>query len=217
MIRSVLLALTLLLPRLALAEDAAILVEEHIRSTLEPSVSEAGTLRVTYSPQLQDAVLLKTFWMDASTGQFVSDVLTESGGERRIAGVAVAIARVPVPVRPMMPGEIVSRSDLAEIEIAARRVARFAVTDTDALVGMQVRRMLGEGRLVMAQSVMAPRLVERGQRVKIVLKGGGLSLSASGKALGDAALGEEVKVVNLSSNLSVVGIASADGIVEIVQ
>lgn len=199
------------------AEDAAVIVEERVQLEYAASLKNDAMLRISYTPQVDDAALLQAFWMDPATGQFVADVLRENGEITRISGLAVPTTIVPVPARQLMPGDIISKSDLAEQEIPLRRIGEFVVTDVESLVGKQVRRVLGKGRLVMAQSVMAPRLVERGQRVKIVFSDGGLSLSATGRALGDAAFGEEVKVVNLASNLSVVGVAAADGMVKIEQ
>jgi flagella basal body P-ring formation protein FlgA len=62
---------------------------------------------------------------------------------------------------------------------------------------------------------MAPLVIDRGERVRIRFQDGALVLTAPGRALGDAAAGDTVRVVNLVSNLSLVGTARADGIVEV--
>ena len=215
MLRLIAIVTAFLLVQPAHAEDAAVLVEDRIQMEYGASLPNEAKLRVSYGPEVDDAMLLNAFWMESATGQFVADVLRETGEVSRISGLAVVTAVVPVPSRQMMPGEIVTPSDLIDAEFPVRRIGDFAVTDANMLIGKQVRRVLGKGRLVMAQSVMAPVLVERGQRVKIILSDGGLNLIASGRALGEAAQGEQVKVVNLVSNLSVVGVAIADGIVKI--
>ena len=204
-------------PLAAFAADVSTLLREHIELGLDAAVPVTGELSIKYSPDLTDAVLLHAFWMDQSTGQFVADVLTENGDIHRLSGTALLVAPVPVPARQLLPGEIISRADLKEVRVPIRRVTSFAVTDLDSLVGMEVKRLLGEGRLVMAQSVMPPRAIERGERVKIIFQNRGLSLTATGRALNDAAFGEDVKVVNLSSNISVIGVATSDGTVEIVK
>lgn len=207
----------LVLPFAAQSEDVTVLLEEQIHIEAGGTLPEGANLKVTSNPLIKDAILLQAFWMDPATGQFVADVLRETGEVQRVTGFAIATMRVPVPTRQVMPGEILGAGDLTEIELPVARIARFAVTERAALEGKEVKRLLTKGRLVMSQSVIPPRLVQRGQRVKIILNDRGLSLVATGKALADAAHGEEVKVVNLSSNLSVVGIASADGTVEIIK
>lgn len=213
-----LLALALaMLPLAASAETLHALVEERARAQLEGGPVAASSWRITSHPQVGEVALLARFWIDPRTGQFLADALLESGEVRRVSGVALAVARVPVPVRRLMPDEIVGEGDLIEVEMPLARLPGFAVTDRSALVGWQVRRMLAEGRPVMAQSIMAPRAVTRGQRVTITLREGGLALSAPGRALGDAARGEMVKVVNLATNASVSGLAAADGVVEVIR
>ena len=213
-----LLALALaVLPLAAQAETLHALVEERARAQLEGGPVAASSWRITSHPQVGDVALLARFWIDPRTGQFLADALLETGEVQRVSGVALAVARVPVPVRRLMPDEIVAEGDLIEVEMPLARLPGFAVTDRRALVGWQVRRMLAEGRPVMAQSIMAPRAVTRGQRVTITLREGGLALTAPGRALGDAARGEMVKVVNLATNASVSGLAAADGVVEVIR
>ena len=210
-------ALLAALPLAAPAETLHALVEERARAQLEDAPDAEASWRITSHPAVGEVALLARFWIDPRTGQFLADALLETGETRRVSGVALALARVPVPVRRLMPGEIVSEADLAVVEMPLARLPNFAVTDPRALVGREVRRMLMDGRPVMAQSVMAPRAVTRGQRVTITFEEGGLALSAPGRALGDAARGEAVKVVNLATNASVSGLAAAPGVVEVVR
>jgi flagella basal body P-ring formation protein FlgA len=155
--------------------------------------------------------------MDPVTGQFLADALRETGEVQRVSGLALVSVPVPVPARRMMPDEIVSEGDIVTIDFPMGRLNEFSITDSSELVGRQVRRMLPEGRPVMAQSVMAPLVITRGERVQIRYDDGGLTLSAPGRALVDAAEGEPVRVVNLISNLSLVGTAAVNGIVEIAR
>lgn len=216
-LRGLLFAAALAAAQPALAADLETLVEEQFLVEWNGAIPENATLRINYNPTIADAVALRAFWSDPGSGQFVADAFREDGSVTRVSGFAMVMVQVPVPARQMQPGDIIAETDLNTIEIPARRINNFAVTDMDTLVGMEVRRLLTPGRPVMTQSVMAPRLVERGEHIRIVFNDGGLNLTATGRALSDAALGDDVKVVNLSSNQSVVGIATADGIVEVFQ
>jgi flagella basal body P-ring formation protein FlgA len=205
------------LPVAAPADDFAALVEERARAMPALRIPDEGRFTVTYQPEIEGAVLISRFWMDPATGQFLAEAVLETGATERASGLALVTVPVPVPARRLMPDEIIGEADIVTVDIPAARINGFAVTDPDALLGQQVRRMLPEGRPIMAQSVMAPLVVTRGERVQIRLEDGGLILSAPGRALADAAQGEPVRVVNLVSNLSLVGFATNAGVVEVIR
>ncbi len=168
-------------------------------------------------PRPDDAALLSAFWMDTDSGRFLANAVTEDGKVRRIQGLALVAVTLPVPNRRIMPGEIVTTADIAMIELPIRRVGAFSITNPDKLIGMQVRRMLAQGRQVMTQSVIAPLVIDKGDKVSIVYDDGGLVLTAPGRALDDAHMGQELRIVNLVSNASLRAIARKEGIVEVVR
>jgi flagella basal body P-ring formation protein FlgA len=67
------------------------------------------------------------------------------------------------------------------------------------------------------QSVVPPVIINRGQKVKIMLNYGGLQLTATGRAMADAHAGQELRVVNLSSNKAIFAVATLPGVVEVEQ
>ena len=160
---------------------------------------------------------IREFWIDKKTGRFIANVVTENGNTHRVWGAAMLTVPVPVPNRRILPGAIIEERDLSSIDLAFERLHAFAVTDHADLVGKQVRRMLPAGRPVQRQSVMPPMIISRGDRVSIELKHGALKISAKGKAMEDASLGDEIRVVNLSSNRTIYAIAKGDGVVEVIQ
>lgn len=207
--------LLLLLPLPGHAEDLSVLVEEKARETFGPTLPDTGEFEITFQGEIDEAVMLAGFWMDMGTGQFVTDAVLPDGQTRRIAGLALVTVPVPVPVRNVMPDEILTEADLKVVRLPHGRVGAFAVTDTEDLVGMQVRRVLTQGRPIMTQSVIEPLVIDRGDLVSIRFRDGPLELSAPGRALADAHRGQPVKIVNLVSNASVVGIATEKGLVEV--
>lgn len=211
-----------LLAALALAASAAAaetpeaLVEEKARDAFGAELPEGAWFRVTVQdPKPGDAVMISSFWIDRASGQFLANLVLPDGGLRRIGGLAVPVLTVPVPARRMMPDEIVAAADLTAIDLPLARIGTFAVTDPAALIGQQVRRVLAQGRPVMVQSVMQPLVIDRGDKVSIRYDDGLLSLAAPGRALDDAHRGQDVRVVNLVSNTTLVGTASGEGIVEV--
>jgi len=216
--RAVLLMIVLAFgPTAAVADSLADLVEERARASLNATMPDDGYFTIGYRPEIEDAVLISRFRLDAPTGQFLAEVVRETGEVERISGLALILVPVPVPARRLMPDEIIAETDLVTVDLPLGRLNDFSVTDVSDLVGFQVRRMLPEGRPVMVQSVMAPLVIDRGERVRIRFEDGSLVLTAPGRALNDAAAGDTVRVVNLVSNMSLVGTARPDGIVEVVR
>jgi flagella basal body P-ring formation protein FlgA len=66
---------------------------------------------------------------------------------------------------------------------------------------------------VRSGEVGPPALVERNQVVALIYKGGGLVISAEGRSLGRAGVGEIIRVMNLTSRQTVSGLVLADGTV----
>ncbi len=213
---------TVIIPVCAFSQTATMplveLVEEKARDSAGPAIPANGRFDISIqSGAPSDALLISAWWIDPMTGRFIANAVTDTGAVHRINGMATLIVPVPVPLRRLMPGEIIGASDLGAIDVPAGRISTFAEIDPAKLIGMQVRSLLTEGRPVMVQAVMQPLVISRGKLVTIRYSDGALQLSAPGRALGDAHRGQDVRIVNLVSNTAVVGIATSDGIVEVTR
>lgn len=218
MLRPALLLLLALIPGPALAATPELLVEERARELWGPQLPEGANVRIRLVEQsLQEAVMLSAFWMDRDSGRFLANAVTDDGRTKRIEGLALATLDVPVPARRLMPGEIIGEADLQSVELPVRRVGAYTVTAPEKLVGMEVRRMLAQGHQVMAQSVITPLVIGRGDKVTIHYDDGRLVLNAPGRAMTDAHRGQELTVVNLASNKTLRAIALGEGIVEVIR
>lgn len=208
--------LSLVSASLARAVPISVLIDEKARESVGPAMPTRGSFDISVqSGAPEKAVIISAWWMDTTTGRYIANVVTHSGDTRRISGMATLTVSVPVPLRRMMPGDIIDETDLGVIDLPAARIGAYAVIDPADLLGMQVRSLLTEGRPVMTQSVMEPLVVNRGDLVTIRYFDGALELSSPGRALANAHRGQDVRIVNLVSNATVSGIASADGIVEV--
>ena len=215
-----LIIITLLLAGPGWASTAKVtdLIEERALAELAHSIPDKTRIEVHMAEgQLREGAFVKEFWMDAKTGQFIANVVSPVGETHRVWGLATTTIEVPVPTRRLLPDEIVTSEDISMVEMPLQRLGTFAISEPSDVVGQQVRRMLVAGRPVPRQSVQPPRIIARGEKVKIVLKHGGLSLSASGRAMADAHAGQTLRVVNLSSNKAINATAKAAGIVEVEQ
>lgn len=205
-------------PRQALATQVTDLIAERAMLELDHLLPINGELTIKMAEgSVQDGSFIKEFWIDPDSGRFIANVISEYGETHRVWGLAVMTVKIPVPARRLAPSEIIQISDLKEVEVPHQRLGPFAVQEMDQLVGQQVRRMLTPGRPVPRQSVIPPVIIERGEKVTITFSQGGLSLTANGRAMADAHRGQQVRVVNLSSNKTISGLAVAKGMVEVSQ
>ncbi|WP_176250972.1 flagellar basal body P-ring formation chaperone FlgA [Sulfitobacter sp. HGT1] len=209
-----------ILASVATAESIPVteLVEERTMAELGATIPVNGRMDIQMAEgMISSGRFIQEFWIDHKTGQFIANVMTDANIPQRVWGVVIINLSVPVPNQRLQPDQIVSRSDITMVDMPMQRLGSFAISDVDELVGQQVRRMLVAGRPVPRQSVMPPRIITRGEDVKIQLNYGGLRLTAKGKAMADAHAGEEIRVVNLSSNKAISAIATGAGIVEVVR
>ena len=162
-----------------------------------------------------DVSHISDFVMDKGTGKFVVEAVKDDGETVRIAGLAILLVEVPVALRKIMPSEIITESDIVLDKVHYNRVSPLAILDTNLIVGYQVRRMLSQGKPIIESSITPPIVVSKGERVTIIYKDNAMTLTAPGKSLDEGYKGKEVRIVNLVSNKTVLGVAIEDGIVEI--
>lgn len=119
--------------------------------------------------------------------------------------------RVWVAARELPRGARVMQSDLRLEQVPARSVPKGATGNLDEMVGLELRRSLREGAVLRTRYLQPVSLVERGQLVRIVLRGGGIEIVGKGRAVTDGAFGEQIKVVNTDSRREVIGRVEKDG------
>jgi flagella basal body P-ring formation protein FlgA len=110
-------------------------------------------------------------------------------------------------VRTIRPGEIIAPAD---VRIVASGPTG-GLSSAEQAVGMAARRLLATGRPLMAGDIGPPMLVSRNSLVPLVFVRGGLTIRTEGRALGNGAEGERVRVMNLASRQTVTGTVAADG------
>ncbi len=124
---------------------------------------------------------------------------------------AAALADSLVATRLIRPTDIIAPGDVT----AGPETLPGAATDPDAVVGLEARVAIYPGRPVRRADLGPAAVVERNARVQMIYRQAGLTILSEGRALGRAALGEAVTVMNLSSRQSVQGTVASFGIVEV--
>ncbi len=122
-------------------------------------------------------------------------------------------ARVVVPSRDIARGEIISESDLTLGTAQASQIRSGTITSIADISGMQARRYLRAGELVLATDVRRPIVITKGETVTMTFDAPGISLTATGRALSEGGIGETVTVLNPVSYRQVMATVTGPGTV----
>lgn len=100
--------------------------------------------------------------------------------------------------RSVPKGALLTADDLT-LAPAGARTPDGIFTDMTMVVGRRTRAALGEGQTVLLRQLEPVWLVAKGNPVILMASAGGLAVSASAEALEDGAMGDVIRVTNLSS------------------
>jgi flagella basal body P-ring formation protein FlgA len=96
-------------------------------------------------------------------------------------------------------GELLKPGDISRQRRHVREVPSEALEDPHEVLGMQARRTLVAGTILQRDQWKTVPLVQRGQRVRILLETAFMRLVAPGETLEEGGHGDRVRVVNLAS------------------
>jgi flagellar basal body P-ring formation protein FlgA len=115
--------------------------------------------------------------------------------------------------RTLLPGDVLRSDDIVAGPLA--RPVPQAVPASRAIIGLEVKRRLYDGRVLTDHDIGAPAVVKASAQVDVIWKEGGLSLTLAGRALEDGAMGDEIRVFNPMSSRTIRGTVVGDGVVEV--
>ncbi|MCW8330699.1 flagellar basal body P-ring formation protein FlgA [Photobacterium sp. SDRW27] len=115
------------------------------------------------------------------------------------AEVAIFLPLV-VAKHPLSRKQTITQADLSlkRSNLAYLRHGYF--TDINAVAGLKSRRKITAGKVISPRMVEAPQLVQRNEEVIIEARMGSMTAKMKGVALESGAMGDSIRVRNLSSN-----------------
>ncbi|MGL5137997.1 MAG: flagellar basal body P-ring formation chaperone FlgA, partial [Beijerinckiaceae bacterium] len=117
----------------------------------------------------------------------------------RVVGNIADVTRVPVLVRAVLKGDVVTANDVTMERRRRSELGQDGATDMQKLIGNSARRALPRGTLLREADVQRQELVERNASVTMSFEQPGLQLAMRGRALGAGAMGDIIQVQNLNS------------------
>lgn len=109
------------------------------------------------------------------------------------------------------PGTVLTSSNLALAKVDIRRLRHTAFTDLDGLIGARMKRRVTDGQAIQSNMLC---FVCKGDRITITAEVAGMEVKTAGIAQQDGVVGDNIKVLNASSNRSVIArVASPEEVV----
>lgn len=122
-----------------------------------------------------------------------------------------ATAEVLTYARSLAAGEVVQPEDVVWSQVQAHQTPTGAPQDAEAVIGLSARRALRAGAAVQSRDLAAPQVIARGDMVQVAFISGGVSLTVTGRAARNAALGEAVVITNIESGRAIDAVAVGPG------
>ncbi|MFW5825595.1 MAG: flagellar basal body P-ring formation chaperone FlgA [Marinobacter sp.] len=120
-----------------------------------------------------------------------------------------------VAARPLSRGDRVTDEMVATDRVVVNAIRRGAITESEDLLGLEMKRPVNAGTPFTPDLVTAPDAVSRGDHVIITARRGSFAVKTRGKAMANARIGDQVLVENLSSARKVRARVTGPGQVEI--
>lgn len=173
-----------------------------------------------YFEQTDEAkVMLNNFKIDEKQGRFTADAEIFADGEQtaqtKLVGRYHKIVEAWVPAKDIAKNKVIGEDDLQEIKVRANRLKGGAFYIKEDIVGKQAAKALKAGKLMEKGDLQDEIIVKKGQAVTAIYTNKGLQITSKMQALDNAAKGQAVKLLNLSSKKEIIGTVKEAGLVEI--
>lgn len=127
-----------------------------------------------------------------------------------VSGTLAKTITIPVLKTSLKNSEIIGSGDIDWIDVSEKTLMPDTVIDADKLIGKTPSRIIALNTPVRMKDVTNPQLVARGDEITILVKTGGMQLTAKGKAMQNGSEGEMIRAVNVSSNRSITAMVTGD-------
>lgn len=142
--------------------------------------------------------------LDPQSGRFTAVVVAPADGAAAaravLAGRMFALTDVPVPVRRLLPGEVIRESDLQWTQLRADRINGSVAVDMEQIVGRSPRRPIRIGEPVRTNDLQVAVMMKKGSMVTMMLETPRMLITTQGRVMQDGAEGDLVQVMNTTSN-----------------
>lgn len=150
---------------------------------------------------------IKEFNYDPIHKKFVSKMMIANlqeidqslKGPYYISGQISNMIEIPVLIKPMRGGDLISEREIDFIEITSKKLNAQMILNADDLIGKTPRRLIKSFTPIRDRDVLEPIIVKKHALVRMIYDDGNIHIIAKGKAKQKGAKGDVIDVINTSS------------------
>ncbi|MGL1931429.1 MAG: flagellar basal body P-ring formation chaperone FlgA [Desulfotalea sp.] len=173
-----------------------------------PSLSlPNGTLTYEVKPSRSAIIGSKHFTIRFFTNGKLNKNIVIRGQLKVIAPIAVATESLRKNAILNSSNYIFDNRDINKL--------RGAILNTSQIEGYKLTRRISNNAPILLSNLDKVPVVNRGQRVKVIVHSGKLQLSMIGIAKGNGGINDMIKVLNISSNKTIYATVTGPGLVEV--
>ncbi len=135
-------------------------------------------------------------------------------GQVKMSGDLQLFGTVLSTTKRLNRNDILGTEDIAVKRQNISMLDAGLIQDPKQAIGQKLKVSLPAGAILYSQTIDAPPLVNRGERVTIMAKSQAIQITAPGEARNSGALGEMVRVKNLTSRREIQARVLSAGVVE---
>ena len=132
-------------------------------------------------------------------------------------GTIELVRLLPVLNRTLLPGEVITRSDLSWINISIKKITSNTIQSEENFIGFTPKRALVANRMLRTSDIEAIKFVKKGRQVTVTYISGPMQMNTIGKALQNGAMGDSVRILNMGSNKTIIAQVTGHDQVEIIR
>ncbi|MGY0311160.1 flagellar basal body P-ring formation chaperone FlgA [Alteromonas macleodii] len=127
------------------------------------------------------------------------------------SGQVTRTKEIVVTQGAISPGTVLTSSNLSLAKVDVRRLRHTAFTELEALIGARIKRRVTDGQAIQSNMLC---FVCKGDRITITAEVAGMEVKTAGIAQQDGVVGDNIKVINASSQKAVIArVASPEEVV----
>ncbi|BFT31150.1 flagellar basal body P-ring formation chaperone FlgA [Alteromonas sp. D210916BOD_24] len=127
------------------------------------------------------------------------------------SGQVTRTKEIVVTQGAISPGTVLTSSNLTLAKVDVRKLRYTAYTDMESLIGARMKRRVTDGQAIQANMLC---FICKGDRITISAEIAGMEVKTAGIAQQDGVVGDNIKVINASSQKAVIArVASPEEVV----
>tara|TARA_B100001123_G_scaffold400944_1_gene487190 strand:- start:134 stop:901 length:768 start_codon:yes stop_codon:yes gene_type:complete len=122
---------------------------------------------------------------------------------------------IPVLKRRLHSSEMIAEDDIEWVGYPEHRLRKDTVLDAKTLIGKSPRRVISEHRPIRADDIEEPKVVDKGDLVRVAYQTPYMEIRTVGEALEEAALGQRIRIRNSESGIVIQAVVTGTGSAEV--